>query len=118
MRIRRDNWSQKLLAIRRNGARPEGGAVLSTIPDYLERMAERGFFVGLIRDREHYELAGLAALAVIIATPRADADWIGALCVRIASVGPHCLMLGNPARGGHWQWPVPHLAADRRVHAA
>jgi hypothetical protein len=116
MRTERRNWSHELLAIRRNGSRPAGGAVLSTMWPYLDRMAERGFFIGLIREGERYELAGLAALAVIVATPMPDAEWIRALCIRIASVGPHCLMLGNPAKG-RWQWPVPP-PQDRRAHAA
>lgn len=116
MRTERHNWSHELLEIRRNGARPAGGAVLSTMRPYLDRMASNGFFVGLIRDDEQYELAGLAALAIIVATPTPNAEWIQHLCVQISAVGPHCLMLGDPAKA-NWQWPVPH-PADRKAHAA
>jgi hypothetical protein len=116
MRTERRDWSQELLEIRRNGVRPAGGAVLSTMRSYLNRMAQKGFFVGLIRDDDQYELAGLAALAIIVATPTPNAEWIQQLCVQISAVGPHCLMLGDPAKA-NWQWPVPH-PADRKAHAA
>src|SRR5450755_2472817 len=50
MRTERRDWSHELLEIRRNGVRPEGGVVLSTMRSYLNRMARNGFFVGLIRE--------------------------------------------------------------------
>ncbi len=87
---------------------------------YLEHMAKSGFFVGLIRDGEHYELAALAGLALIVAVHRPDVAWIQELCVRIAAVAPFCMMVGNPAKRDRWQWPVPHPhdPLDGRPYAA
>jgi hypothetical protein len=114
MGTNRTTWADDLLAIRRSGARPEGGVFLTTDRVQAVLLAKRGLFVGVIREDEHYELMGLAGICVTIATRRFDLEWLQALCLDIVRVNPRWLLLGN-LRRNQWQSIVAPASLRREV---